>query len=177
MINEVNQIALMKTAKHRVRRSLRNHRPGFNGRVAPIRPPILPMARKCPEATSVRAVSKGHETILVVHPLQPKRETVADAVRQFGYRVVEATSALQAQSRIKTEPGIRLVIMEFPELEFDGLQTALWFAGNNPQMKVLLASSRIWNISLRPGDFEQITVCPAPLCGSELARLVRRTLE
>lgn len=166
----------MKTTKPRVRPLVRKDGGGTSGHVAPMPPTALATARKFPRFPGPADLS-GDETILVVHPLQPTRETVADTVRHFGYRVLEATSALQAQARIEEEPGIRLVIMEFPDLEFDGLQTALWFAGMNPQMKVLLASSRIWNISLRPSDFEQITVCPAPLSGLELVRQVRRTLD
>jgi len=167
----------MKSSKPRTRRALQRDRMEANGQMALIRGASLATARRCrrPDGASDNAAVK--ETILVVHPLRPMRETVADTVRQCGYRVLEATSAMQAQSQIKAEPGIRLVVMEFPELEFGGLQTALWFAGMNPQMKVLLASSRVWNISFRPGDFEQITLCPAPLNGFELAQLVRRTLE
>jgi len=145
--------------------------------MAPVRRGTLATARRCRQSDAASENSALKATILVVHPLRPMRETVADTVRQCGYRVLEATSAIQAQSQIKAEPDIRLVIMEFPELEFGGLQTALWFAGMNPQLKVLLASSRVWNISFRPGDFDQITLCPAPLNGFELGRMVRRTLE
>ena len=119
----------------------------------------------------------GGETLLVVHPLQPVRHEVMAMVRPYGYRVLEATSALHAQAQLKRHSAVRLLFMELPGLEFGGLQAALWLAGLNPRLKVLLASAHIWNLYYQPGEFDQIAFCPTPFTASDLARLVRRTLD
>src|SRR5689334_15353361 len=98
----------MKTSKARTRRVLQRDRSTADGHTAPFRPGSLATARGCRRSDAPLQNSVVKETILVVHPLQPMRETVADTVRQCGYRVLEATSAIQAQLQIKAEPDIRL---------------------------------------------------------------------
>jgi CheY-like chemotaxis protein len=140
-------------------------------------PNAVPDTRPAPPDRLALTSLLGTETVLVVNPISLARKAMVEAVRQFGYRVLEAGSAVQAQRKVKTCPGIHLLIVDLPELELDEVQIALWFRGKYPSLKILVASASLWNHNYHLGETEQITYCPKPFTAFELARMVRQTLD
>ena len=119
----------------------------------------------------------GTERVLVVNPVLTARKEMVELIRQFGYRVFEAAGALQAQRKLKIHADIQLLMMDFSGLDMDDLQLARWFRVMYPRMKVLVASTSVWDINYLLGASEQIVFLPKPFTTFELARVLRRTLN
>jgi DNA-binding NtrC family response regulator len=114
---------------------------------------------------------------MIINPVDLHRKAMVEAIRPFGFRVLEASSVVQAQHQVKRHPGVRLLIVDLSALELDEVQTALWFHGMYPQMKVLVASSWIYTLNSQLSESEQIAFCPKPFTALQLAQTVRRTLD
>jgi len=134
-------------------------------------------ARRRQPDTFADAGPMGSETVMVINPVGLDRKAMVEAIRPFGFRVLEAESVVEAQRKVKRHPDIRLLIVDLSALELDEVQTALWFHGMYPQLKVLVASTWIWNLNYQLGESEQIAFCPKPFTALDLARMVRRTLN
>jgi len=119
----------------------------------------------------------GTETVLVVNPVMQVRKSVVEIIRHFGYRVLEASGAVQAQRKARLRSEIHLLMMDLAGLESDDLQLARWFRVMYPSMKVLVASASVWEINYLLGESEEIVFLPKPFTAFELARVMRRTLD
>ena len=155
---------------------------GRNGKFGNTCPDLWPrMASSCerqrqPSGLAVAGLS-GNECVLVLNPVAGARKAVAGIMRQFGYRVVEAEGAIQAQRKAKLRPNIDLLLIDLSSLETEDLQLAMWFRVRYPSMKVVVASEAVWEVNYHLGLPEQIVFLPKPFSPYELGRIVRATLD
>jgi len=119
---------------------------------------------------------RGRETILVVGNTPVLRGALARVLRQYGYQVLEASDALEAQRLTEARRAIQLLLMDLSSPETHDFQTALWFRSTHPEIKVLVASDALWGVNLELGVSQQIAVLAKPFTPVELARMVRRVL-
>lgn len=80
-------------------------------------------------------------TILVVEDEILIRLAVADFLRESGYRVLEASSAIEAQKALASAEAIDLVFSDVTMPgPMDGLDLAAWIRGAHPDVAVILTS-------------------------------------
>jgi CheY-like chemotaxis protein len=128
-------------------------------------------------APRVDAPLNGKGTVLVVDDEPLTRGVLARLLRQFGYRVLEATGALEAQHLADARRRIDLLLMDLSTHETSDLELALWFRAIHPRTKVLAASDTLWDINYEIGESQQIAFLAKPFTPRELARIVQRILE
>lgn len=85
--------------------------------------------------------AEKHATILVVEDEILTRVASADYLRSCGYRVLEATSAGEAQAIFHSGEPIRIL---FTDIQLpggvDGFALASWVEKNYPQVRIIMAS-------------------------------------
>ncbi len=155
--------------------------PLANARARRANPPELPASRRQrpldDRSTHSPGRGKGAETVLVVDDERMLRGALSTVLRQFGYHVLEAFDTLDAQRLAESGQKIHLVLVDLYRAEFSNLQLALWFRAIHPEIKVLVASSSVWDVTCELGASQQIAVLPKPFTPIELADMVRRVLE
>ena len=114
--------------------------------------------------------------LLVVDDVPLMRGGISRVLRRLGYRVLEASSALEVQRLTLRESDIRLLFLDLSPLEISDLEFVAWFRLRHPDIKVVVAATSIWDLSFYPGVTREITLLAKPFTPVELARIVRRAL-
>jgi CheY-like chemotaxis protein len=135
------------------------------------------LEREVAVATKMPVSIRGRQTVLVVDDMPILREAMAEALRQLGYRVLEAAGAMQAQYHAHAQRKIHLVVIDLPAPETCHLELARWFRAFYPETKVLLTSSSFWELNLQLGGPQHIAILAKPFTPLELARMVRLILD
>lgn len=110
-----------------------------------------------------------HRTILVVEGHPPMRRRLGNALRQAGYRVLEAGSADDAQQLARDGRRIDLVLTGCRVQAMNGIQLARWFRDREPQMPVLVTTGSCIaagqhgrahpGLVCRPGPWSEAGLC------------------
>lgn len=81
------------------------------------------------------------QTVLVVEDEVLVRMVIADYLRECGYRVIEAGSAAEALTVLRSPESVDVVFsdIQMPG-DMDGFGLAIWVRQNQPRIKMLLAS-------------------------------------
>jgi CheY-like chemotaxis protein len=116
------------------------------------------------------------ETVLVVDDEPLMREFIAEILRESGYQVLEAASAMEAQQLTQTNRHINLLLTDFSMPGTNGLELARWFQGRYPRMKVLIASGALWELANQVGEQERVAILLKPFEVAQLSRMVRLAL-
>jgi len=111
---------------------------------------------------------KGRETVLVVDNLGLMRKAIAEVLRRFGYRVLEASSIMEAQRLAHSRRKIDLLLTDFSTSELCGLELARWFQSRFPDTKVVIATDSLWELLCHTGDQERFGVLVKPFSDLEL---------
>src|ERR1700752_731729 len=92
-------------------------------------------------APKSRRAAAGARTILVAQSDALLRMAIADYLRQYGYKVVEAISSDEALAILKDSTVIHAVLSDVKlEGEIDGFGLAQWVRANKPAIEVILTS-------------------------------------
>lgn len=121
----------------------------------------------------------GSETILVVDDEQDILDNVAAILRDFGYRVLTASSADEAVSRIAAQTRIDLL---FTDVIMPGVVSALELAEKaralHPELRVLFTSGYTENAMIHNGRLDEgVNLLSKPYGRAELASAVRTLLS
>ena len=135
-----------------------------------------PATLAAPSSVLAGAPTGKNETVLVVDSVPLMRGGISTVLRRLGYRVIEASNALEVQRVTITERNIRLLILDLSSLEISDLEFLAWFRLSHPTIKVVAAAGSIWDLSFYHGVTQEITLLAKPFTPMELARIVRRTL-
>src|SRR5207249_3182778 len=95
-------------------------------------------------ASPVRAPLRRNETVLVMDDDPMLQGVLVEILRRFGYRVLEASGALEAQRLAEGHRKIHLLLMDLSTPETSDLELAFWFRAFYPKTKVLVTSSSLW---------------------------------
>jgi len=104
--------------------------------------PPIPLGVRRPELAG--APAGKNETVLVVDSVPLMRGGISEVLRRLGYRVLEASCALEVQAITNTEKNIRLLILDLSSLEISDLEFVAWFRLSYPAIKVVVAAGSIW---------------------------------
>ena len=130
-----------------------------------------------PEGISVSGIG-GTETVLVVEDQAEVRDYAADALRAYGYRVIEAENASEALLLYETErDAIDLVLTDVVMPNLSGRELADLLAEKRPDVRVLFMSGYTDDDILRPGALRKGTeFIQKPFSPRQLAAKVREIL-
>jgi CheY-like chemotaxis protein len=119
----------------------------------------------------------GKETVLVVDDEPLVRQMVVHMLRQFGYRVLEASGTLEAQRLADTNEKIHLLVTDFAMPQTNGLELAHWFQAKCPEAKVLIATGSLCEFVNQALEQQRFAVLAKPFDGVQLGRMVRMVLD
>ena len=140
----------------------------------------ITMAVKGGDTAKLMALPIGepsrNETVLVVDDEPLVREFIAELLRESGYQVLEASSAVEAQQLTRTSRNINLLLTDFSMPGTNGLELARWFQGKFPRMKILIATGTLWELANQIGEQERLAILPKPFDAVQLSRMVRLAL-
>ena len=127
-----------------------------------------------PKSRQTRA---NTQIVLVLDKAPMLRTVLAGIVRKLGYQVLETSDVVEAQHLADTYGRIHLLLLDLDTPETGDRQLIQWFRAAHPEIKVLVASSSLWELEFEIAGSQQITVLSKPFTPLELARLVRRVME
>jgi CheY-like chemotaxis protein len=119
----------------------------------------------------------GNETILVVEDDSEVRSYAARALRQTGYRVLEAASAEEALARIRDQ-RVDLLFTDVGLPGTDGRQLVEAARRLLPALKVLFTTGYARNAIVHNGTLDaDVDMIPKPFSSDALARRIRQILD
>jgi len=121
----------------------------------------------------------GTETILLVEDEEEVRPLIAEALRSYGYRVLEASSGAEALDLVDREEGtIDMLLSDVVMPGMNGRELSEHLLAEMPTMKVLFTSGYPADTIIRHGIAEATTAyLEKPYLPDELARKVRDVLD
>jgi CheY-like chemotaxis protein len=128
----------------------------------------------------VETIAGGHETILLVEDEPAVRETVAQLLEHWGYRVLEARNGLEAEARWREHR--QDIDLLFTDLVMPGglggLELAERLRAEDPSLQVILSSGYSSEL-VQQGTpaVPDMVFLPKPWIPADLAAAIRRSLE
>lgn len=145
------------------------------------------------EAATSEPLENG--TVLVVHDEPVMRKVIVKILRQFGYRVLEASGTAEARHLTDMNRKINLMLTNFSMPETNGMELARWCQRKYPEVKVLITTGSMWELANQLGQQEmlvptgsmwklanqfygeeQVAVLPKPFDCLQLGRILRLIL-
>ena len=119
------------------------------------------------------------ETILVVDDDRTVRRGTADALRRFGYDVLEAGSGADALAALKAHEGeVHLLLTDVSMQGMDGGELAEAAQAARPSLRVLFMSGYTGGAALHDGVREEgVAFIAKPFVTAVLLRKVKAALE
>lgn len=150
----------------------------INSTTEPIQPAATApfSARQQPVSPSTIA-TRGNETVMVVDDEPLVRQMMVHMLREFGYRVLEASSSLEAQRLAYINEKIHLLVTDFSMPQTNGAELAQWFQVNYPETKVLIATGSLCEFVNQAGEQEGFAILAKPFDGVQLGQMVRMVLD
>jgi PAS domain S-box-containing protein len=123
--------------------------------------------------------ARGSETVLIVEDQAEVRRLAVEALRRYGYRVIEAASGEEALALAGSLPEeIHLLVTDVVMPGITGPVLANRLTSARPQLKVLYMSGYTENLVARQGILEEGTLyLQKPFTAGVLAARVRAVLE
>jgi len=143
----------------------------------------LPRSDKAVSATTESRVEvdtlRGSETVLVVEDEEAVRMLIEQALRKYGYRVIEATNGAEALRLCENhDPPIRLMVTDVVMPGMSGRELAARVREQLPDLRVLYMSGYTDDTVIRHGLLDaSMFFLQKPFTPSALARKVRETLD
>jgi PAS domain S-box-containing protein len=123
--------------------------------------------------------AQGSETILVVEDDDAVRACSTDALRELGYRVLEAPNASAALEILDRHADVRLLFSDIGlPGAMNGRQLRDEARRRRPELKVLLATGYIRDVTVHTGRLETgVALMNKPFSFADLTRKVRDILD
>ena len=138
--------------------------PRYFGAVQPTRPAV---------ERDILPVNDGSVSILVVEDEEGVRRYSTDALRDLGYRVLEADGAQRALEIIDAEPDISLLFTDIVMPDINGRRLAEAALERRPALKVLFTTGYTRNAIVHNGMLDPgVVLLSKPFTLEELARKV-----
>jgi signal transduction histidine kinase/ActR/RegA family two-component response regulator len=123
-------------------------------------------------------VATGEETILVVEDESEVRATSVAALRELGYKTIEAANGKEALAIIENVPGVDLLFTDIVMPEMSGRQLADAVIRIRPAIKVLYTTGYTRNAIVHNGVVDNnVSFLAKPFSIDALARKVRDVLN
>jgi CheY-like chemotaxis protein len=136
-----------------------------------------PVVRLAPAAPVPRAPS-GTETILLVEDEEQVRRLVGNALRSFGYAVLEAAHGEEALELAEATAHIDLLLTDIVMPGLNGHELAQRLVDSRPGLRVLFTSGYPADAALREGiAAARAAYLEKPYLPDELARKIRFVLD
>lgn len=118
------------------------------------------------------------EVVLVVEDEPAVRQVSVDALREFGYRVLEADSAAAALRLLDANPDIALLFTDVVMPEVNGAKLAEEARRRRPKLPVLFTTGYARDAAIHGGKLESgVELIGKPFTIDELAAKVRAVLD
>ncbi|OGP92950.1 MAG: hypothetical protein A2156_10380 [Deltaproteobacteria bacterium RBG_16_48_10] len=131
-------------------------------------------------APSSSTLLQGSETIFLVEDDEKVRKFIRDALRKYGYRILEAANGEQALGLVEKHAGedIHLLLTDIVMPGMNGRDCAECLTAFHPEMKVLYMSGHTEGAIVHQGVLEPGTAfLQKPFTLRALAQKVRQVLE
>ena len=118
------------------------------------------------------------ETILVVEDEAQVRAVSVEALRELGYRVIEAASGGEALGKFDADPAISLLFTDVVMPGMNGRQLADAVRARRPALKVVFTTGYTRNAIVHHGRLDEgVSLLQKPFTVTQLARKIREGLD
>lgn len=118
------------------------------------------------------------EFILVVEDEEEVRALSVEALRDLGFKVIEASDGREALERLKAHPEVQLLFTDVVMPGMNGQELAEAACARHPKLKVLFTTGYSRNSIKQSGTHAgEVSLLQKPFTFSQLARKVRDTLD
>jgi two-component system cell cycle sensor histidine kinase/response regulator CckA len=141
----------------------------------------LPRRDECvlpaPEKMGGHTESRG-ETILIVEDQEAVRSYAKEALEQYGYHIIEASSGNQAIGVAKCHLGeIHLLLTDVVMVGMSGHDLSERLKESRPSLKALFVSGYATDVIARHGVLDGVAFLQKPFSPDEVAAKVRQVLD
>ncbi len=120
----------------------------------------------------------GNETILIAEDNEGVRRFIQEALREHGYKTIEARDGEDAVGKFKKHRGIDLIIIDSVMPKKNGREVYEEIRGTDPHIRVLFTSGYTKDIVLNKGiEDKELDFISKPLSLNVLLRKVREVLD
>jgi CheY-like chemotaxis protein len=130
------------------------------------------------EPSKALAISEDREAVLVVEDDEAVRRMSTEALRELGYRVLEADGAVAALRILDAEPDVQLLFTDIVMPEVNGRRLADEALRRRPDLKVLFTTGYTRNAVVHNGVLDAgVNLIGKPYSLEQLATKVREVLK
>jgi CheY-like chemotaxis protein len=130
------------------------------------------------EEDTVLPVVKGNETILIAEDDNEVRAFMEEALREYGYTIIEATDGEDAIDKFRQNPSVDLVVLDSVMPKKNGREVYEEIHRMAPQVKVHFTSGYTKDIVLDKGiEDKEFAFIAKPLLLDELLGKIRQMLD
>ena len=124
------------------------------------------------------AIARGTETILIAEDNEEVRRFMQEALKRYGYKIIEASNGEDAVYKFKQHRDIDLSIVDSVMPKKNGREVYEEMHGINPHIKVLFMSGYTKDIVLDKGiEDKEFDFIAKPLSLNSLLQKVREVLD
>jgi len=137
------------------------------------------LSQSQPASAFPSSATQSHqaETLLLVDDEPMVRDVEAQILRQQGYTVIEAASAVEALQLAREAAPIHLLITDLSMPGVDGLELTREFRTMHPETPMLMVSGSLPLLRDRTQDLDQIEFLEKPFAFNDLVDKVRTILD
>ncbi len=135
---------------------------------------------EAPVQTAIRTLPSGHanEVVLVVEDEERVRQVSVEALRELGYTVIHADSAVAALRELDRHPAVTLLFTDIVMPDVNGRALADEAVKRRPGLKVLFTTGFTRNAVVHNGVLDAgVNFLPKPFTLQQLAEKVREVLD
>ncbi len=135
---------------------------------------------EAPVQTAIRTLPSGHanEVVLVVEDEERVRQVSVEALRELGYTVIHADSAVAALRELDRHPAVTLLFTDIVMPDVNGRALADEAVKRRPGLKVLFTTGFTRNAVVHNGVLDAgVNFLPKPFTLQQLAEKVRSVLD
>ncbi|BCH28769.1 histidine kinase [Mesorhizobium sp. L-8-10] len=131
-----------------------------------------------PKDDKAEPARKPSETILVVEDDERVRTVTVEALRELGYRVIQAGSAAEALRKLETHPAVSLLFTDIVMPGVSGRKLADQALAAHPGLKTLFTTGFARNAVSHNGLLDHgVNFIAKPFSIEQLARKIREVLD
>ncbi len=138
--------------------------------------PALAGVERGGDPPAAAAAWRGRGPALVVDDEPAVRGLAASLLQHLGFEVLTASDGAQAIDVVRSQPALRVVLLDVTMPQLDGVQTFHTLATLRPELPVVLSSGYHDAESLRPAGVAPAGFARKPYRFEELRAILRRAL-
>ena len=119
---------------------------------------------------------RGLATVLLVESEEHMREALTGVLQAQGYHVLPVSGPEEARRLVEESPALELALLNLTDPKRADLELAAWFQTACPDIRIIVATNCLWDVSLQLADRPDLVFLSQPYSAQKLGTLLREVL-